>query len=336
LIKKCPRHGEFTGLIEKNPDFYKWFTGLRPEDHSGFSSLMIPVTSRCNLRCKYCYSRRTQDTDLDIDEIIDAVKGFQGDTIELSGGEPTVREDLDSVIARIRSLGKKVTMMTNGVRISDIRYLRRLKSAGLSSVYLSLDSLRSDFYSFMAKDSDGKKLLGQKKQSLKNLESEGITTILSSTVYPGLNDREIRDLFIFSLINKSAISQLRLRNYVKIGADRSGDLHGYLLSDLFELLSEQTRVEKNVLKTLMLKGRMGRSLIFNIRGVKLGDSFVPCVGKDTWNDSNMQTLSVKIVGWPTVDNIDLNEIKTPAAIYLPERHKSYKIFQGMILSEKHL
>jgi hypothetical protein len=227
-------------------------------------------------------------------------------------------------------------MMTNGVNISDIRYLRRLKSAGLNSVYLSFDSLRSAFYNLMVKDTDGEKLLEQKKQSLNNLKTEGITTILSSTIYPGLNDREIMDLFIFSLNNKQTISQLRLRNYVRIGADRCSDLNGYLLSDLFELLSDRIRVEKGILKTSMLKGRMGRSLLFRIRGVKLGNSFVPCVGKDTWDNNNMQTLTVKIVGWPTLDNIDLNEIKTPAAVYLPEIRKSYKIFHGMILGEKYL
>ncbi len=336
LTKRCPRHGEFTGLIEKDPDFYRWFTGLTPEDHSGFSSLMIPITSRCNLSCKYCYSRRPQGMDIEIDEITDAVKNFPGETIELSGGEPTVREDLESVIARISGLGKKVTMMTNGVRISDISYLRRLKSAGLTCVYLSFDSLRSDFYNLMVKDTDGEKLLGQKKQSLKNLEAEGITTILSSTIYPGLNDNEIRDLFFFGLANKDSVSQLRLRNYVRIGADRCSDLNGYLLSDLFELLSKQLRVDKEILKTGMLKGRMGRSLIFRITGVMLGDSFIPCVGKDTRDDNNMETLAVKIVGWPTLDNIDLNEIKTPAAVYLPEIRKSYKIFHGMILGEKYL
>jgi len=337
LIKRCPKHGEFTGIIENNPDFYKWFIGLKPDDYSGFSSLQIPVTYKCNLNCEYCYSRRPEGKDLDLDEITDAVNFFHGENIELSGGEPTVREDLESVIARIRGLGKKVTMMTNGVRISDIRYLRRLKSAGLNSVYLSFDSLRSEFYNIMVKaPSDGEKLLEQKKQSLINLGTEGIKTILSSTIYPGLNDKEISDLFIFSLNNKQNICQLRLRNYVRIGADRSRDRHGYLLSDLFELLSNRLNIDKEVLKTTFLKGRMGRSVIFSIHAINNDEEIASIAGEVNGDNNNTQTLTVKIVGWPTLDNIDLNEIKTPAALYLPERRKSYKIFHGMILGEKYL
>jgi len=332
IKKRCLEHGEFNGLIEKDSDFYRWFIKIKPKNHSHFTSLLIPLTYRCNMDCEYCFSRFPERKDLTIEEIINVAEDFKGEDIELSGGEPTIRDDLKSIISHIKRLGKHIMLMTNGLKLSNLTYLQALKGAGLDNVMFSLDSLKTAFYDSMKKRvSDKESILDLKKNALANLGVERIPTILSSTIYPGQNDEEIKDLFIFALKNNRFINQLRLRSYARVGSDRSKDKNGYLLSELFTLFSEQMDIDKEILKTRFLTGRMGRSLIFNIRGHLSGEKFTSYHESDA--HKNVQELNVKIVGWPTIENIDLQELKTPAAIYLPGRKKLFKIFHGMILDE---
>jgi len=70
--------------------------------------LRISLTERCNLRCQYCMPAEgvtltPKEELLTTDEIIQIAKLFveNGVTkIRFTGGEPTVRKDLDEVIRR--------------------------------------------------------------------------------------------------------------------------------------------------------------------------------------------------------------------------------------------
>ncbi|KAG8223502.1 hypothetical protein J437_LFUL004970 [Ladona fulva] len=121
--------------------------------------LRISLTERCNLRCKYSLGKYCMPADgvtlthksklLTSDEVIRLANLFvrQGvRKIRLTGGEPTLRKDLVDIVRAISALdGKpKVSMTTNGVTLS--RVLPELYHAGLSSINISLDSLRPERY----------------------------------------------------------------------------------------------------------------------------------------------------------------------------------------------
>ena len=105
------------------------------------------------------------DTEADptIDTIgnwLESVRHACGDhiVIQLSGGEPTVREDLPEIIRLARSYGFGfVQINTNGLRLSeDPAYARQLREAGLSSVFLQFDGTRDEIYrKLRGRDYDG-------------------------------------------------------------------------------------------------------------------------------------------------------------------------------------
>jgi len=68
--------------------------------------------------------------------------------VQLSGGEPTLRDDLPEIVGLARRTGFEfIQVNTNGVRLArDLPYLRRLKEAGLSCVYLQFDGLSDDVH----------------------------------------------------------------------------------------------------------------------------------------------------------------------------------------------
>lgn len=116
--------------------------------------LRISVTDRCNLRCSYCMPecgveiKRHADM-LSYEQIAAVTRvavGLGVTKVRLTGGEPLVRRgivDLVGLLGRIEGL-ETLAMTTNGVMLP--LYATALKSAGLQSVNISLDSLDPERY----------------------------------------------------------------------------------------------------------------------------------------------------------------------------------------------
>lgn len=115
-------------------------------------SLRISVTDRCNLRCQYCmpeaeYRWLPRASLLTFEEIrrLAGVFTALGTTkIRLTGGEPLLRRDLDSLIGMLAQLDRapELALTTNGVLLA--RHAAALRQAGLRRVNISLDTLRPE------------------------------------------------------------------------------------------------------------------------------------------------------------------------------------------------
>ena len=118
-----------------------------PED-SPFRVLFADITHRCNMACANCYIPVRDLPDLPVDWLYAILERLPRRTrIRLVGAEPTMREDLPEIIARVRKLGHIPTILTNGLKLGRRSYVDRLRSAGLRTVYLSLNGgLRDDLY----------------------------------------------------------------------------------------------------------------------------------------------------------------------------------------------
>lgn len=97
----------------------------------------------CNLRCGMCnHWRSKREPPLDIARlktIVDELVALGSRKIHLSGGEPTLHPDLETLIAHMSKRGLRVTMTTNATLITRERS-RSLAEAGLRGVNISLDS----------------------------------------------------------------------------------------------------------------------------------------------------------------------------------------------------
>jgi cyclic pyranopterin phosphate synthase len=119
--------------------------------------LRISVTDRCNFRCVYCMPKEVFDKDyaylphsslLSFEEITRVAALFVAHGVEkirLTGGEPLLRKNIESLVAQLRALrtpsGRPLdlTLTTNGSLLA--RKARSLKDAGLDRVTVSLDAL---------------------------------------------------------------------------------------------------------------------------------------------------------------------------------------------------
>lgn len=214
MYKTCKKHGLFRIWIECDIGLYKKLMNKPPIDKIRYSTLTIPITHACNLNCNLCFvPKRTRD-DLSLKSIKEIIRSFSGNKILLSGGEPTLRKDLPEIISYTRNVGKTPIIATNAVRLTDKDYLRTLRSAGLISVLFSINGLSEDPYTKI----NGVPLLSKKLKALENcFDVNGIRTIISPTVYRGVNENEVKPLLDLCVENIPKIDEFRIRQACRVG-----------------------------------------------------------------------------------------------------------------------
>jgi uncharacterized radical SAM superfamily Fe-S cluster-containing enzyme len=227
LVKHCPEHGEFRALIWHGPPLLAdWnrpkipsrppvcFTeseggcpydcGLCPEHGQHSCSVVLEITARCNLSCPVCFaasgSRGTADPPLaDIDRWYQAAKRASGTdiVIQLSGGEPTVRDDLPAIIELGRRHGFGfIQLNSNGLRLAqEPGYARRLQEAGLSNVFLQFDGTEGRILHTLR----GRDLLKEKILAIDHCVASGLGVVLVPTVVPGVNSDNLGAILDFAL-----------------------------------------------------------------------------------------------------------------------------------------
>ncbi|KAH0591123.1 hypothetical protein H2248_001226 [Termitomyces sp. 'cryptogamus'] len=162
--------------------------------------LRISLTERCNLRCFYCMPSEGVELSPDgniltNDEVIRLATLFvkSGVTkIRLTGGEPTVRKDIEELIGRLnglRPLGlKSIAMTSNGLVLH--RRLPRLVENGLTHLNLSMDTLDPFKFELITRRRGHDAVL----KALDVALSSSLQSIkLNVVVIKGLNDSEIVD-----------------------------------------------------------------------------------------------------------------------------------------------
>jgi tetraether lipid synthase len=169
--------------------------GLCPEHRQRTCTVLVEVTQRCNLRCPVCYADSGQAAGSD--EAFESLSGrihrarekAGNCNIQLSGGEPTVREDLPELVSECRAAGFSfIQVNTNGIRLGrEPGYARALKEAGLSSVFLQFDGTRDGVYRQLR----GQPLMREKLAAIAACGSAGIGVVLVPTLVPGVNTDQV-------------------------------------------------------------------------------------------------------------------------------------------------
>ena len=182
IRKVCPEHGEVEELYYGDARMYYRFMryeeeglGARPyvsmaapcpfncglcprhKNHTALANLV--VTNRCDLSCWYCffYAERAgyvyEPTLEQIRFMIRQLKK-QGKVmaVQLTGGEPTLRDDLVEIVKLLKEEGvRHVQLNTHGIKFAQlwfergpeyaVEYARKLREAGVNTVYLSFDGV---------------------------------------------------------------------------------------------------------------------------------------------------------------------------------------------------
>jgi len=187
-------------------------------------SLRVSVTHRCQLSCQYCMPRegmvplRPMEI-LSFEEIQSFVASlgqqFDLEKVRVTGGEPLLRRDVDTLIAMLSSLGiPDIAITTNGQLLA--RWAAVLKRAGLARVNVSLDSLNPQTFSRLT----GGGSMDMTKSGIKTALRQGLKPVkLNMVVMRGVNDSEVADVLSFALDRGC---EMRFLELMPIGVARAG------------------------------------------------------------------------------------------------------------------
>ncbi|CAA7027281.1 unnamed protein product [Microthlaspi erraticum] len=160
--------------------------------------LRISLTERCNLRCQYCMPSEGVELTpkpqlLSQSEIVRLAGLFVSsgvNKIRLTGGEPTVRKDIEEICLQLSSLKglKNLAITTNGITLA--KRLPKLKECGLDSLNISLDTLVPAKFEFLTRRKGHERVM----KSIDTAIELGYNPVkVNCVVMRGLNEDEICD-----------------------------------------------------------------------------------------------------------------------------------------------
>ena len=270
IRKTCPKHGTVEDLYWGDSAMYRkaerWARdgkgldnpNITKEDiscprdcglcrmHKSHTALAnIAITTRCDRNCFYCffYAERLgyvyEPSMGQIREMLSKLRGERPvpcNAVQLTGGEPTMREDLLDIIEMAREEGfEHVQLNTNGVRISqDLEFTKRLRDAKVSTLYLSFDGVspRTNIKNHW-----------EIPGVLKNCREAGIGIVLVPTVINGLNDGELGDILRFGFRNSDIVRGVNLQPVSLVGMmpRKKREEQRITIPDVIKRIEQQTR-----------------------------------------------------------------------------------------------
>ena len=180
--------------------------------------LRVSLTDRCNFRCFYCLPHgeppiapKAQMLSYEeIEYVCDIFVELGIEKIRLTGGEPMMRQDIETIIAKLAKLktgGRKqeagsssrvhglhdLALTTNGYFLPG--RAQSLKDAGLDRITISLDSLKRDVFKQMT----GVDVLDRVLQGIEAAKKAGLQPIkINAVIVRGHNEDEVADFAAFA------------------------------------------------------------------------------------------------------------------------------------------
>jgi uncharacterized radical SAM superfamily Fe-S cluster-containing enzyme len=258
LRARCPEHGSRESLYYRDASLYRAMSRHVPQAQRCHRldcargrvcphrlertlNILVDVTLRCDLQCPVCFASagpaaRWQEPT--VDEILQRLppsRGRHRPNVVLIGGEPTLRPDLPTLIRAIRHSGHVPRLATNGLRMADPAYVRRLAEAGLHWVVLQFDGVEPRASARMR----GRSLVEEKRRTLANCTAQGLAVQLAVMVDERANTDQLGPILDFAFA-EPAVKWVNFYPRTPVGRGAQDDDPGVHIADLFDLLARQT------------------------------------------------------------------------------------------------
>ena len=226
IVIECKKHGSFKDIYFSDVNLYKkWMKysivgnpspdvktkvfdepALYDEHKSQSVLTNLLITNRCNLRCSYCFmnagaSGRVYEPTLEqLEKIMIQAreeKPMGSKAIQITGGEPTIRDDLIDIVIMAKELGfTHVQVNTNGLKLADsLDFCKELKDAMVNTIYMSFDGVTKETNPW----------IDQNKKAIENLRKADLKVVLVPVLIGGKNLHEAGKIVRFALDNMDIV-----------------------------------------------------------------------------------------------------------------------------------
>ena len=276
IRKVCPEHGEIEELYQGSAEFArrieKWYVegrgpryvyteltapcpfscGFCPlhKNHTALANLVL--TNRCDLDCWYCFffaEKLGFVYEPTIEQIKFMVQQYlkQGVTpvIQLTGGEPTLREDIVEIVKMLREMGvKHIQLNTHGIKFAKlylfegeekaVAFAKALREAGVNTVYMSFDGISPKA---------NPKNHWEVPYTFHVFRKAGMTSVvLVPTVIKGVNTHELGDIIRFAAMNMDIVRGVNFQPVSLTGMIKRAEREKLRVTmyDVIKKIEEQT------------------------------------------------------------------------------------------------
>lgn len=267
IRKNCKSHGEFEDIYWGDSEMFKkaakfatnghkfenpitrnsrcpFSCGVCDEHRNHIALLNIVVTNRCDIACWYCffYAKRagyvyepSVEKIREMVKIAKNLKPIECNAVQLTGGEPTLREDLLEIIRVIKEEGyDHVQLNTNGIRLAyDQDLAIQCRRVGLSTVYLSFDGVDEE---------TNPKNHEEVPKILENCRKAGLGIVLVPTVIKTVNDHQLGAIIKFASDNIDIVRGVNFQPVSLVGSMPKKEREKYRITipDCVKAIEEQT------------------------------------------------------------------------------------------------
>jgi len=239
LVKKDEEGKEYKELIERDYEIYRLSAMMVPEKQLPFEHLHLYTTSKCNQNCACCYE--VSDAVVDeppLEEFDTFLSNYHGKNVILSGREPTMRQSLFDVIA-VANRQNGATLQTNGLKLADLEYCRKLKEAGIRKVQFQFFGFSDEIYEKMV----GMKALEPKLKGIENCIRLNIPISFSTIIANGVNEQELPKLLKYVLDRREHIYNWSIRSVASVGKHLTKEQ--LFISDLLDIVCREFKIDKS-------------------------------------------------------------------------------------------
>ncbi len=275
MSKTCPTHGECEELYFGSYEMYKkfstyWMDGKGAHapnvmidkcscpnncglctnhlSHSGLSNMII--TNRCDLTCWYCFfyvKKGLEGAYLyepNMEQIrammktLKAEKPIAGNSIQITGGEPMLRDDIIEIINIMKEEGvDHIQLNTNGIKLAmSPETMRQVRMAGVNNLYLSFDGVSPR---------TNPKNHWEIPYTLESARKCGMTVVFVPTVIKSINDHELGEIIGYAQKNLDVVHAVNFQPVSLTGrmTKREREKYRITIPDCIERIEEQTNGE---------------------------------------------------------------------------------------------
>ena len=269
IEKECPEHGKFEEIYWGD---YEMFMRAKKfaHDGKGIENPNVPVTkecpgncglckmhkshtalgnivvsNRCDLACFYCFFyakamgyvyEPTQEQIRMMLRKMREEKPVPCNAVQLTGGEPTIRDDIIEIIRIAKEEGyDHVQLNTNGIRISqDLEFAKKVRAAGVNNLYLSYDGTTAE---------TNPKNHPEIQKILENCRKSGIGIVLVPTVIRGINDHDVGNIINFAIENNDIVRGVNFQPVSLVGRITKADRNKMRITipDVIKEIQSQTK-----------------------------------------------------------------------------------------------
>lgn len=283
ICKHCQLHGLMHHQIESDYEFYQsLYQSKEFWDWNGH--VLVEASDRCNLECPHCYHLPDNKIkDIALDQLLKQISNWPAgvNTVMLAGAEASLRKDFVELSNKITEMGLHVSVLTNGIKFSDKKFVESLKD---SKMIVTVGLNHPDYIG---------------NSTVRHKQIQGIENSLQSLMmgYIGYTLVSLDELdFVLNEIIDSgwAPSHFRIRCGSEIGRNATTDQ--IFVSDLYKAI-EQWAIRK------------GKSFY---REYNADNNIYHVI-------VNLDGRLIRVIQWCDETNIDMEELRTgPWCDFVPD------------------